>query len=135
MNEAWRPASVHVLFDSDGLRIRANPTDLILNFLFQLQVLGHHMRASSLQLTPTSAKLKDTMPPLSVSPARISVPSKKLVQSSFTTTKVIKPSSRVQSTPRCLGISCDGRFLACGDDLGRLEVLSVRFPWHSTSID
>jgi hypothetical protein len=67
------------------------------------------------------------MPPLNVSPTGISVPSKKLVQSSFTTTKVIKPSSKLQGTPRCLGISCDGRFLACGDDLGRLEVLSIHF--------
>ena len=62
-----------------------------------------------------------------VSPVEITIPLKKLVQSSFTTTKVInyKPSSRYRGTPRCLGLSSDGRYLACGDDLGRLEVFFI----------
>lgn len=59
-----------------------------------------------------------------ISPAGISIPLRTLVQSSFTTRKVINhPSSKYDDTPRCLGLACDGSYLACGYDTGRFEVL------------
>ena len=59
-----------------------------------------------------------------ISPAGISIPLRTLVQTNFTTRKVIHhPSSKYDDTPRCLGLACDGSYLACGYDTGRFEVL------------
>lgn len=61
-----------------------------------------------------------------ISPAGISIPLRTLVQTSFTTRKVIQhPSSKYEDTPRCLGLACDGSYLACGYDSGRFEVLII----------
>jgi len=61
-----------------------------------------------------------------ISPSGISIPSRTLVQSSFTTRKVIHHASpKYEDTPRCLGLACDGSYLACGYDSGRFEVLLI----------
>ena len=72
-------------------------------------------------LTDTSEIDQDELQ--NISPAGISVPSRTLVQNSFTTRRIIHhTSSRYEDTPRCLGLACDGSYLACGYDSGRLEV-------------